>query len=90
MSDFDLGPDDRSTLHADTVGLVRKFVVTVGGNWPALGEMIESTTKEIMSRLAANGIPPDIAVGFAGVFMDEALAEATRLRGAMTATVGRA
>ncbi len=90
MSDFPLSAKDRSTLHADTVGLVRKFLVTVGGDWPALGAMIESTTKEIMSRLAANGIPPDIAVAVAAEFLDDALAEATRLRGAMTAGVGQA
>jgi hypothetical protein len=90
MSDFPLSAEDRSTLHADTVGLVRKFIVTVGGDWPALGSMIESTTREIMSRLAANGIPPDIAVAVAAEFLDDALAEATRLRGAMSAVVGRA
>jgi hypothetical protein len=90
MSDFDLGPDDRSALRADARALVHRFIVTVGGDWATLGEMIESTAKEIMLRLAENRIPPDIAVGFAGVFMDEAIAEATRLRGAMASEVGQA
>jgi hypothetical protein len=90
MSDMTLSADERRDVRAQADELVHRFLVAVGGDWPALGDMIESTTKEIMLRLVENRIPPDFAAAYSTAFLDEAFAEATRLRSTMTAVVGRA
>jgi hypothetical protein len=90
MSGDTLTLDERAPIRVQANELVHRFLIAAGGDWPGLGDIIEATTKEIMSRLVENRIPPDLAVAFSAAFMDEAIAEATRLRGAMTAVVGRA
>ena len=88
--DFALEPDERRDVREKAHELVHRFLVSAGGDWPALGEMIASTTEEVMQRLLEARIPSDFATVYSATFLDEAFAEATRLRGAMTAVVGRA
>jgi hypothetical protein len=90
MSGDTLTLDERAPIRVQANELVHRFLIAAGGDWPGLGDIIEATTKEIMLRLIESRIPPDFAATYSGVFLDEALAEATRLRGAMTAVVGRA
>jgi hypothetical protein len=85
-----LALDERSPIRAQAHELVHRFLVAAGGDWPALGGMITSTAELLQQRLLENRIPSDFAAVYSMTFLDEAVAEATRLRGAMTSEVGRA